>query len=260
MSEPQSPLGGENLSPDQAKMGDVTPPAANGYGRLDRATIVDAGLRIAARPGVAEVRFRDLGTELDADPTAVYRHFRNKAELMAAMVDRLMSDVTAALPLDADWRTRLHTMASVSLDVFVGHPAIGVQLTASRPVGPGELRLVDLGLQTLEQAGLSGDALVEHYAAFSGMLIAYLAAACRERIAAELQDIPWIPTDGAPDPAEFPAVARHAEGLFAMDYRSTYFSGVRVLIDSIGQAAGAAADRSPAARRRSPDSTIGGVL
>lgn len=213
----------------------------NGYGRLGRDVIVDAALRVTARSGVADLRFRDLGDELAADPTAVYRHFGSKSELMAAVIDRLMTDVTAVIPADADWRTRLTAMAEAALDTFVAHPAVGVHLTEARPVGAGELRLVDTGLRALEDAGLAGDVLVEHYGAFSGMLIAYIAAACRERIAAELEDIPWIPTTVEVTPEEYPAVTRYAEKLFAMDYRSTYFSGVHVLIDAIGRAAPPAA-------------------
>lgn len=209
-----------------------------GYGRLDRGVIVDAALRIAARPGVADIRVRDLGVELGADPSAVYRHFRNKAEIIAALIDRLMVDTTESLPVDQDWRGMLHAIAATALDTFVAHPAVGIHLTEARSVGLGELRLVELGLRTLEDAGLSGDALVEHYSAYSGLLIAYVAAACRERIAAELEDIPWIPASAEPTPEEFPALTRHAERLFAMDYRSIYFASVRVLIDAVGRAAG----------------------
>lgn len=211
---------------------------SGGYGRLDRGVILDAALRVAARPGVADIRVRDLGEELGADPTAVYRHFRNKADLVAALIDRLMTDVTDALPAGEDWRGMLHAIAAGALDAFVAHPAVGIHLTEARSVGLGELRLVEVCLRTLGEAGLSDDALIEHYSAFSGLLVAYVASACRERIASELEDIPWIPLAADPTPAEFPALTRHGEKIFALDYRSTYFAGVRVLIDAIGRAAG----------------------
>ena len=224
-------------------MGDVSAPDTAWYGRLDRATIVDAGLRIAARPDTAQVRFRDLGDELGADPTAVYRHFRNKAALMAALIERLMSDVTASLPPGGAWRETLETMASSTLDIFVAHPAIGTHLMDARPVGPAELALVEASLRAFEAAGLEGDELVEHYGAFSGMLLAYVAAACRERVTAGsavagIEDVPWLPTEVEISGAAYPVLGRYAVQLFGMDFKSTYYAGVRVLIDAIARTAG----------------------
>lgn len=217
-------------------MGDVSAPDTAWYGRLDRATIVEAGLRIAARPGIQDVRFRDLGEELGADPTAVYRHFRNKAALMAALTDRLMSDVTASLPRGAGWRETLEAMASSTLDVFVAHPAIGAGLMDSRPVGPNELALVEASMRAFERAGLSGEKLVEFYGAFSGMLISFVASSCRELVtagSAGIGELPWLPADVEISPSRFPLLSGYAEQLLAMDYRSTYFAGVGVLLTAI---------------------------
>ena len=36
---------------------------------------------------------RRLGAELGADPTAIYRHFRDKDELVLALLDRLLAQV-----------------------------------------------------------------------------------------------------------------------------------------------------------------------
>ena len=209
------------------------------YGRLDRSVIIDAALRVAARPGVREVRFRDLGVELDADPTAVYRHFRSKAELMAALIDRLMHEVSAVLPASAGWRKFMRAMAKEVFDRFLAHPAVGVHLVDSRVVGPSELAVVEASLQAFEEAGLSGDALVAHYSAFSGMLLAYVAAACRERVTAVLERpddaTAWLATEAGLVASSLPRLTRYAPGLAALDFRSTYFAGVEVLIDSVAR-------------------------
>lgn len=217
-------------------MGDVSAPDTAWYGRLDRATIVDAALRVAARPGVTEVRFRDLGAELGADPSAVYRHFRNKAALMAALIDQLLSDVTASLPTGAGWRETLEAMASSTLEVFVAHPAIGARLMDSRPVGPNELALVEASMREFERAGLSGEKLVQFYGAFSGMLMSFVATSCRELVTASasgIDELPWLPADVEISPSRFPVLSGYAEQLVAMDYRSTYFAGVEVLLTAI---------------------------
>ena len=88
--------------------------------RLDRETIIEAGLRIAAKPGTTTVTVRELGTMLGTDPTAIYRHFRNKESLMQALLDHLL-----AIGLDSvtapreQWRERVLQLANSTLDAFV---------------------------------------------------------------------------------------------------------------------------------------------
>lgn len=238
----QSPFEGLTRPPVHAKMGDVTTRDASWYGRLDRAAILDAALRIAARPGTAEVTFRDLGEELGADPTAVYRHFRNKAQLMAAVTDRLMDDVASTLPTGAGWRAVLTTMAEAALETFVAHPPIGARLVDARPVGPGELRLIEASLRAFEEAGLDGDALVEHYGAFSGMLLSYVAATCRGLVTRRSAGhdpgtMPWLESEVELTEERFPTLSVYAEQLLGLDFRSTYFAGVTVLIESVQRSA-----------------------
>ncbi len=222
-------------------MGDVSAPDTAWYGRLDRQVIVDAALRIAARPGTTEIRFRDLGDELGADPTAVYRHFRNKAQLLSAVIDTLMGTVRDALPRDAGVGALMRAMATETLETFVRHPAIGARLVDARPVGPAELGLIEDSMSAFAAAGLDGDALIAHYAAFSGMLLAYVAASCRELVTAAagttIDDLPWVPTEVEITPDAFPTLSAYGAQLLGMDFRSVYFAGVEVLIESTLRAA-----------------------
>lgn len=213
--------------------------AKSAYGRLDRSVIVEAALRLAARPGVSEVRFRDLGAELGADPTAVYRHFRNKHQLMAALIDRLMDEVAGRIESTAGYRELLEAQAEAIFEVFLGHPAIGIHLADARPVGPRELAQAELTLRALEDAGLAGERLVDYYGTLSAFVLSYVANACRERAAEERlegEEAPWFPEATAVTPQSHPALARHSEAIGAMDFRSTYFSGVRVILDAIDAA------------------------
>ena len=216
---------------------------AHGYGRLDRQVILDASLRLTARAGVTQVRFRDLGAELGADPTAVYRHFRNKQSLIAALIERLLEDVARNLREVDDTTTFLTTGADILFGTFLRHPAIGVHLADERPVGPAELELAERILRSLERAGLHGQALVEHYATFSGFVLAYIANACRVRVtagSAEIDDVSWMPEDVQFTAVSHPTLARYAEQVGKMDFRSTYRSAVRVIVGSITSAAGPA--------------------
>jgi len=224
------------------------PSRSSGYGRLDRQVILDAALRIAARPGASEVRFRDLGTELGADPTAVYRHFRNKHELMDALTERLMENVAAAVRAAAGWRAVLETMADEVLEQFTRHPAIGIHLGNTRGVGASELELAELVLKAREDAGLSGDTLIEHYGAMSGFALSYIATSCRELVtagsttAAATEQVPWLPDDIEVSAQTHPTLFRYGDKLAAMQFRSTYAATMKVLIDAVATAGNSLAE------------------
>jgi len=60
--------------------------------RLDRERILDAVERIVTTEGLPTLTMRRIGTELGVDPTAVYRHFRNKEALLDALAERGVPD------------------------------------------------------------------------------------------------------------------------------------------------------------------------
>ena len=72
-------------------------------GRLDRERILDAAQAIAERDGVPRLTMRRIGAELGADPTAVYRHFRSKDELLVELADRLFGSAPELDP-SLGWR------------------------------------------------------------------------------------------------------------------------------------------------------------
>lgn len=213
-----------------------------GYGRLDRGIILDAALRIAARPGAIEIRFRELGEELQADPTAVYRHFRSKRELMEALIERLMESIVGMVLSMEGWRDVLNAMATGILEEFTRHPAIGLHLSDTRSVGASELVLVERVLTALEDAGLSGDTLITHYGALSGFALAYVASTCRELLTAgaasveDTEEMAWLPDDIEVTAQTHPALLRYGEKLAAMHFRSTYAATISVLIDAVATA------------------------
>lgn len=57
---------------------------------LSRELILEAAFRVVDGAAMNELTMTRLGRELDADPSAVYRHFRNKDELLLAMADAMI--------------------------------------------------------------------------------------------------------------------------------------------------------------------------
>jgi len=72
-------------------------------GSLTPERIVDASLELLDKQGVAGFSLPKLGRVLGADPTAVYRHFASKDDLVLAIADRLIAESMAGMEPRACW-------------------------------------------------------------------------------------------------------------------------------------------------------------
>src|SRR5262245_20564519 len=99
--------------------------------RLDPDKILVAALAVADREGLAGMTMRQVGAELGADPTALYRHFPSKNELVAAMADRLFAGLLEG-PLPDDWRGRVAHFARGGRLIYKSHGTL-VQALSVQP-------------------------------------------------------------------------------------------------------------------------------
>lgn len=213
--------------------------------QLDADTILSAALRLARDGGTEPLTVRRLGKELGADPTAIYRHFRDKDELIRAVIDRLIGDGAAGIDVEADWRTRLGTLADVTLEIFTAHPTIGAEAATRTTGGQGELAAVDLIIRAMVEAGLGPDDSVRYYAVFSSYLLAFCSAQARALLVAgptAFDDDPrWVGGSSALSVSRLPAVAAVRDRLEALRDRDVYRVGVEVILDAVEAQARAAA-------------------
>jgi AcrR family transcriptional regulator len=121
--------------------------------RLDRERILDAVDRIVTSEGLATLTMRRIGTELGVDPTAVYRHFRNKEELLDALAERAFL-TTPELDPEQPWQQRLRALTWHALGRYRAHPDLGVRLAQRDEDIAGVIRIRELVLALLDEAGL----------------------------------------------------------------------------------------------------------
>jgi AcrR family transcriptional regulator len=204
--------------------------------RLDRETIITAGLELAAVPGTHSISVRELGNHLGSDPTAIYRHFRSKDDLMAALLDELTVRAISEVDDDLDdWEARLRHLARSTLDWMSRYPAVGAEAIVLTTHGPGELSAIELMLDAFRRAGLEGDDVVRHYALLASHTLASAAGIARAR--AELGtdptgDTPWFDEPLLVDPRRYPLVSEHGPALLALQDTDLYFLGVDLIIES----------------------------
>ncbi len=238
------------FAPMLARGGAPTDDGARGHGvRLDRDVIVEAAQRILADEGLAALTMRRIGTELGADPTAVYRHFRDKDELVTELADRAFSSIDPADPL-LPWQERLRQQLRGALNLYRASPDFAMHLAHQPDDTPGLERIAENILGLLADAGLQPREsalvyqLVTNYAVGSGLFIG------------QLMLDGWGPetmpsvrrTYAALAPDEFPHCVAAAPHLFP-DQDEVYDLGVEMLIDAIEKLARSSARPKGAAKR-----------
>ena len=122
--------------------------------RLDRAQILSAALAIADEEGIEAATMRAIGQSLDAEAMSLYRHVRNKDDLLDGLVDMVFSEM--AVPSADDWKSVLRERCVLMRQVLKRHPwAIGLMESRMQP-GPANLRHRDDLLAVLLEAGFAG--------------------------------------------------------------------------------------------------------
>jgi AcrR family transcriptional regulator len=219
--------------------------ASTGRARLHRDSIIAAGLELAAASATSSISVRELGAHLGADPTAIYRHFRNKEQLMQALLDELtLRSVAAVTAPTSNWRERLRQLSSSTLALYSAHPAIGAEAIVLTTHGPGELEAIEIMLEAFLEAGLTGDDLVRHYALLASHVLSSAAGIARARAERSTSDAngdgngngngssPWFDGPILADPRKFPLINTFNAELADLEDEDLFSLGVEAVIQS----------------------------
>lgn len=202
--------------------------------RLDTDVIIEAGLRLGAVKGAESISVRALGAELDADPTAIYRHFRSKDDLMRGLLDALHLIVLERMTFPEAWQDRLIELADVTLAVHVEYAAIAMEAVALTTGGPGEARTIELILGAFSDAGLADADVVQHYALLGSYMLSRTASIARSRSTRDdsRDRTAWIDAPLLIDPVRQPHAAAFAAQLSALEDEDIYRLGITSIIQS----------------------------
>ena len=121
---------------------------------LDQTQIVRAGLALLDEVGLDKLTMRRLAERLGVKAASLYRHVRNKNELLVLLGDEISGDIPIVSP-SGTWRKQLTAMAWNVRRGLLAHRDGARLLAATPPVGPRRLRHIEAVLRTLRSAGLS---------------------------------------------------------------------------------------------------------
>ncbi|WP_185972505.1 TetR/AcrR family transcriptional regulator [Georgenia yuyongxinii] len=222
-------------------------PGTPGRGKtvaLSADAIVDCALELARREGSQALTLRRIGKELGADPTAFYRYFRDKDELVLACMDKVLDIAFERYEEDSaslDWRARLRRAAHVFYTVAEEFPTVTALGFARITGGPGERRWVEMVISTLHGVGLPPGLTALHYRAFVDAMLAMsgLRATVHGLPAAlaDKDDAAWLRVYGALPRDQFPAIRAHSEELVRVEEHDVFSTVVDAVLTNIEVAA-----------------------
>lgn len=134
--------------------------------RLDRSQIVQAALDLLDAVGFDGLTMRNLAKKFDIKAASLYWHVRNKRDLLSLLADEIcasMREPDRTLP----WRKQLEELGHEYRRVLLVHrDAARVLAGSGAPTGPHRLRLTEILLRTLLDAGFN-----RKDAAYAGFLL-----------------------------------------------------------------------------------------
>jgi AcrR family transcriptional regulator len=125
-------------------------------GDLTRELIVRESLRLLDTEGVAGFSLPKLGRALGADPTAVYRHFASKDDLVLAVADHLIEEAGAGVRPTECWVETLTDSCRWLRRTYLAHPAAASLSSYRITQGPAEMKAVDVIIGCVLRAGFEG--------------------------------------------------------------------------------------------------------
>jgi len=121
---------------------------------LDQTRIVRAALALLDEVGLDDLTMRRLADRLNVKAASLYRHVRNKDELLMLLGDEISGEIPLVRP-SGSWQNQLKEMARNVRQGLLAHRDAARLLAITPPFGPRRLRHVESVLRTLRASGLT---------------------------------------------------------------------------------------------------------
>jgi AcrR family transcriptional regulator len=127
---------------------------------LSRDRVVAAAVTLADERGDDAPSMRALADRLDVVPMALYKHVRNRDELLDAMVDAVVAEITPPAPTGR-WQDDARALVLAARAVMLRHPWAWRAVETREAPSPVVLDHMEAMIRTLRTGGLSAP-LVHH--------------------------------------------------------------------------------------------------
>jgi AcrR family transcriptional regulator len=216
----------------------MTRRTTRGRAPLNRDRVLRAAVELADEGGTGALTMQRIGRRLGVEAMSLYRHVRNKDDILDGMVDIVFAEVE--LPADrSSWRTVLRARSISARAALRRHPWAITLMESRMAPGPANLRNHDDTLSVLLAAGFSAVTATHAYNLVDSYVLGFalqevnLPFSNAEELAAMGEDLlAHVQAD------EYPNTARVAGELLAsgFDYGNEFEFGLDLILDGIERA------------------------
>jgi len=129
---------------------------------LSKDKIIETALNLVEETGAEAVSFRNIATRLDVTPMALYRHFGDKQELLALMLDRFIEQSVVLPKKELIWDKWLQYVGKKMYEALIQQPS-WIPLLGEIPLQTSGLKVMNECLRVLTKAGFSRSQAVEGF-------------------------------------------------------------------------------------------------
>ena len=201
---------------------------------LDQRQIVQAALGLLDEVGFDGLTMRSLAKKLGIKAASLYWHVRGKQDLLSLLAEEIcapMREPDRTLP----WHNQLEVLGNEYRQVLLAHrDAARVLASSGAPSGPYRLRLTEIVLRTLLDAGFghkdavyAGFLLNDYVVMFVSEEMQYANAEAERRSEDSSSGVQnWVE---ALPPNEYPSVVALADYMIEPDVDERFLFGIEIL-------------------------------
>jgi TetR/AcrR family tetracycline transcriptional repressor len=201
---------------------------------LDR--IVATALQIVDDEGAEALSMRVLAQRLDSGTATLYRHFPNRAALIAHVIDRVFGevDLNAEVLSVAPWRQACQTVAQAMFDALRRHKNVAPLLVEQVPIGPNAMALRERGIALLLDNGFPPHLAVRSYATLSHYVLGFAIQLSGDSAAGQDDDGRLSALFRSLDPSKFPATVAVADSM-PVPLEDEFVFGLELILEGLAQ-------------------------
>lgn len=211
--------------------------------------IVATALQIVDDGGAEALSMRTLAQRLDSGTATLYRHFANRADVIARVVDLVFGtvEIDAAKLRVMTWQDASKAAAYSMFDALRRHPNVAPLLAKGVPIGPHALATREALIAILLDHGFPPSLAAQSYATLARYILGFAIQLAGSRD--DLDDAPLAQVFHDLDPHMFPATVAVADHL-PVPLGDEFAFGLELIVDGLSQALAPYPGKQKPKRRR----------
>jgi AcrR family transcriptional regulator len=203
---------------------------------IPRDRIIEAAVHIVDLHGADALSMRTLAQQLNSGTATLYRHFANRSELIAEVVDHVFGEVDfdADELITAGWQHAGKRAAHAMFDALRRHANVSRLLIEQVPVGPNAMLHRERLIAVLLSSGFPPKLAARSYATLARYVLGFAIQLTGPQTAGQVDPADLSKVFHGANPKVFPATIRVADHL-PVPLEDEFEFGLDLIIDGLTQ-------------------------